>query len=74
MAKDLGAEGYIDKEFPLPMQPFQPKEKIVQKATLKKGLHDRNPARAGVAHFTGAPLKLCIYDNSTITLFARRLS
>ena len=40
--------------------------KKLQKGTSTRGLHDRNPARAGVAHFAGAPSKLCIYDNLTL--------
>ena len=48
--------------------------KKLRKGTSTRGLHDRNPARAGAAHFAGAPSKLCIYDNSTtMTLPARRL-
>ena len=41
--------------------------KKLQKGTSTRGLHDRNPARPGAAHFAGAPSKLCIYDNSTTT-------
>ena len=37
MDKYLASEGYIDKEFPLPMQPFPAKEK-------KEGYIDKGPS------------------------------
>ena len=46
--------------------------KKLQKGTSTGWLHDRSRPRSGVAHFAGAPPKLCIYDNS-ILLFRSSL-
>ena len=66
----LRPKGASIRKFPCQCSLSQLRKKL-QKGTLKKRLHDRNPARPGAAHFAGAPSKLCIYDNSTTTTWMR---
>ena len=62
--RDLLTKGASIRDFPRRYTLSQLRKKL-QKGTSTRGLHDRNPARPGGAHFAGAPSKLCIYDNFT---------
>ena len=65
VGKDLASEGYVDREFPLPVYPFA-QMVLRQKAYIDKGHPWPYSAALGAALFAGAYSQLCIYDNFTL--------